>query len=213
MARKRTIATLTIDSSVLCCNFVNTVSYWTRADRHDYLGSYGDFLDWCRKLEVSSPERLDVLNRLALEQPGEAERALHQIKEIRGLLHGFISAVARQDEEEQANLLPAVNRLLAEGSSKQRLLYTGDRFVLDQSEAPDDLLAPVWKTIRSLADLLTQHGLERIKECPRCGWVFLDETKNGRRRWCNPQYCGSTDKMMRYNERKRNSLQQNKTSQ
>lgn len=203
MAKLRTIETLTIDSTVLCCNFVNTVSSWKTDKKHDYLGSYDDFVAWCRKLEVSAPERLDMLDQLAAEQPEEAALALERIKEIRDLLQGLISAVAQHDEDRKANQLPAINLLLVDAASKQRLLYSDGAFLLSQLDAPGDFLGPVWKAVYSLTVLLTQHEIDRIKECPKCGWVFLDETKNGRRRWCNPQYCGSTDKMERYNQRKK----------
>jgi Conserved protein containing a Zn-ribbon-like motif, possibly RNA-binding len=205
MAKVRTIETLTIDSTVLCCNFVNTVHSWKKERPDDYFKRYADFVAWCRKLKLSHPERLDGLGLWSVDRPEEAAQALREIKEIRNVLHGFISAVARQDEEEKANLLPTVNGLLVDASSRQRLQYANGVFFMDQPDTPDDLLGPVWKAVRSLADLLTQHDLTRIKECPRCGWVFLDETKNGGRRWCNPKYCGTTDKMMRYHKRKRDS--------
>ena len=44
----------------------------------------------------------------------------------------------------------------------------------------------------------------RIKMCPAndCGWLFLDETKNGRRKWCLMETCGNRAKAAR-NYRKR----------
>src|SRR5690606_6368388 len=50
MAKIKNIDTLTVDSSVLCCNFVNTVSSWKVAGSYDYLDSYDSFLQWCQKL-------------------------------------------------------------------------------------------------------------------------------------------------------------------
>lgn len=204
MAKLRSIDTLAIDSTVLCCNFVNTVSSWDTKKRHDYLVNYDAFIDWCVKLEVSSPECLGMLRQLAAAQSGEAMVALERIKEIREVLHGLISAVARDNGDEKKLHLPAANLLFVDAVSRQRLLYLGGRFLMDQVDAPGDLMAPVYKAVHSLADLLTEHDANRIKECPKCGWVFLDETKNGSRIWCNSKVCGSTDKMMRYNQRKRN---------
>ncbi|WP_344746998.1 CGNR zinc finger domain-containing protein [Streptosporangium vulgare] len=34
--------------------------------------------------------------------------------------------------------------------------------------------------------------------CPSCYWLFLDTSKNGRRRWCSMTTCGSRDKARRY---------------
>lgn len=39
----------------------------------------------------------------------------------------------------------------------------------------------------------------RIKRCPAegCGWLFLDETKNARRKWCSMETCGNRAKARR----------------
>lgn len=206
MAKLRNIGTLTIDSTVLCCNFVNTVSSWKGEKKHDYLESYNDFVAWCAKLEVSDLRTLDMLRQLAAVQPEEAMVALVRVKEIREVIRGLISAVAHNDNDEKSKFLPAANLLLVDAVSRQRLLYVEGKFLMGQVEAPGDLSSPVWKVVNSLASLLTGQEAVRIKECPSCGWVFLDETRNGKRKWCNPQSCGSTDKMMRYNQRKKNNI-------
>ena len=36
-----------------------------------------------------------------------------------------------------------------------------------------------------------------------CGWVFLDETKNRRRRWCSMKDCGNRAKARRHYARQR----------
>lgn len=203
MAKIRSIETLSIDSTVLCCNFVNTVSSWKAEKNHDYLQTYDDFIGWCLKLNVSNTDRLHLLRQLANEQPEEALAALNRIKEIRQVLRGLISAVATGDSDKQQLLLPAANLLLFDAISRQRLLYYKGKFLIDQVGAAGDLTAPVWKAVNSLASLLTDHDIKRIKECPKCGWVFLDETKNASRKWCNSKACGSSDKAMRYNNRKK----------
>lgn len=204
MPKIRSIDTLNIDSTALCCNFVNTQSSWMSADRYDYLQTYIDFLDWCLKVEISSKEQLQALRALSLQQPDDAKAALNRIKEIRGIMQGLISAVAKGSEDELLRFLPSFNLLLrVDAFSKQKLIYKDGKFLLDQINIAGDFTAPVWLAVESLATLLVENNLHRIKECPTCGWVFLDETKNGKRKWCNPKYCGTSDKMKRYNERKK----------
>ncbi|WP_299396564.1 CGNR zinc finger domain-containing protein [Pelagibius sp.] len=43
----------------------------------------------------------------------------------------------------------------------------------------------------------------RIKICPadNCGWLFVDETRNGRRRWCSMETCGNRAKARRHYQR------------
>jgi predicted RNA-binding Zn ribbon-like protein len=43
----------------------------------------------------------------------------------------------------------------------------------------------------------------RVKACGGCGWLFVDRTRNGSRRWCISAMCGSRDKARRYYHRKK----------
>jgi predicted RNA-binding Zn ribbon-like protein len=63
----------------------------------------------------------------------------------------------------------------------------------------------LWSIARSAAELLTGPDLHRVKFCPGegCGWLFLDKTRNGKRRWCEMEVCGSRAKMRRYHQRRR----------
>jgi predicted RNA-binding Zn ribbon-like protein len=41
---------------------------------------------------------------------------------------------------------------------------------------------------------------ERLRSCPRCGWLFLDTSRGGRRRWCSMRVCGNREKVSRHRE-------------
>lgn len=41
---------------------------------------------------------------------------------------------------------------------------------------------------------------ERLRSCPRCGWLFLDTSRGGRRRWCSMRTCGNREKVSRHRE-------------
>ena len=64
-----------------------------------------------------------------------------------------------------------------------------------EAEALDSMLWPV--TIDAW-DLLTTPLLERVRECPgdeTCGWLFLDTSRSGTRRWCDMRTCGNRAKV------------------
>lgn len=42
---------------------------------------------------------------------------------------------------------------------------------------------------------------ERIGECPRCGWLFVDQSKGRRRRWCSMAICGTSEKVKAFHRR------------
>lgn len=39
---------------------------------------------------------------------------------------------------------------------------------------------------------------ERLHACPRCGWLFLDTSRGGKRRWCSMRTCGNREKASRH---------------
>ena len=54
--------------------------------------------------------------------------------------------------------------------------------------------------MRSLADLLTSGDLARVQSCgdPECGWLFVDASRAGSRRWCAMDGCGNRNKARRH---------------
>ncbi|MBX2855360.1 MAG: CGNR zinc finger domain-containing protein [Rhodobacteraceae bacterium] len=55
-------------------------------------------------------------------------------------------------------------------------------------------------TISALSILSDKRERRRLKQCPaeNCGWLFIDETKNSRRRWCSMESCGNKAKASRH---------------
>lgn len=206
MDKIRNIDTLLIQSSVLCCNFVDTVSAWRGINLNEYFKNYSDVVAWCRKLSVYDESYLALLEKEAMLHPEKAVAALLKIKEIRQLLYHLISAIAAHDEDRYKFLLDQVNPLLSAALAHAQMSYGEGKFKIDFRKSAVDLESPVWTVLKSLYDLLIQSDLHRIKECPGCGWVFYDETKNGRRRWCSPTGCGTQDKMQRYNQKKKEAV-------
>jgi predicted RNA-binding Zn ribbon-like protein len=56
-----------------------------------------------------------------------------------------------------------------------------------------------------LVPTLVALGIERprLRACGnrRCGWLFVDRSSNGRRRWCDPKACGNRMKVRRFRAR------------
>lgn len=57
------------------------------------------------------------------------------------------------------------------------------------------------------AALLTSPQVMRLKACgtPDCDWLFLDTSKNGRRRWCQMNVCGAREKAKRADDSSRSA--------
>jgi predicted RNA-binding Zn ribbon-like protein len=60
-------------------------------------------------------------------------------------------------------------------------------------------------SIPTVLSLLAAHALftlppDRIRACGRCGWLFLDSSRGGRRRWCSMSTCGNREKASRHRQ-------------
>jgi predicted RNA-binding Zn ribbon-like protein len=55
--------------------------------------------------------------------------------------------------------------------------------------------------IGAAMQLLCSADVHRVKACDGCGWLFLDTSRAGARRWCSMAMCGARHKMRRYHQR------------
>jgi predicted RNA-binding Zn ribbon-like protein len=120
------------------------------------------------------------------------------------------AAIASEPQDEDALL--TLNRELSVALSRLRVApAAGDAYVWawDQGEEDDGggppLERPLWPVARSAAELLTSAKLGRVKVCggEGCGWLFLDESRNGSRRWCESRDCGNRERVRKHLARKK----------
>ncbi|MEM1199540.1 MAG: CGNR zinc finger domain-containing protein [Pseudomonadota bacterium] len=60
-------------------------------------------------------------------------------------------------------------------------------------------------SVSAMALLTDNREISRVKLCPGtgCGWLFVDESANGRRQWCSMELCGNREKARRHYAKKR----------
>lgn len=195
---------LPLIGGAFCLDFANTCSGRGTAHRRENLARYDLLLLWCAHAGLLSARERAALARLAAANPKPAARVLRRALALREAIHGIGVALARRAAP-PARALARLNRELALAMGRVRLRQHGDRFALELAGSAgslDCMLAPI---VRSAADLLVHAAQDRLKQCPgeHCGWVFLDRSKNGRRRWCEMEVCGARAKVRRFRARQR----------
>jgi predicted RNA-binding Zn ribbon-like protein len=186
----------------LALDFVNTVSWDPVGRRDERFDSFGSLVEWGMAATVLSPSGRDALELQAYESSERARRLLERALLVRELLHRlFIEIAAKRPVD--PTLTAAFNDLLSPALSRLRLSPPADALVWGEPQGLDALLDPV---LWSAAQLLASPRRERLRSCANlhCGWVFLDLSRNGRRRWCDMSECGNRAKARRYYERHRN---------
>ncbi len=186
----------------LCLNFVNTSSGRGTPTHQDHLRAYNDLLAWAHHADALDKATTLALAELAGRKPAAARRVLARATKLREALFAIVTALARKTPPAAADLL-VLNTCLAAANRSARLERNRRGFAWTWAAGAPQLDLPLWLIARSAADVLTAGPLERLKSCngEACGWVFLDQTRNGRRRWCEMEVCGSRAKMRRFRAR------------
>jgi predicted RNA-binding Zn ribbon-like protein len=193
---------------VPCLDFVNTLAWRLTESAVEYLGSYEDLLAWGRQAGLLASDEADALSAWAATHPEEAQDALARAVALREATHQVFSAVISGEPQDEG-ALSALNRELSRALSRLRVApAAGNAYVWawDRGGGPP-LDRPLWPVARSAAELLTSSKLGRVKVCAGegCGWVFLDESRNASRRWCDSRSCGNRERVREYLARKRAS--------
>jgi predicted RNA-binding Zn ribbon-like protein len=185
----------------LCLDYVNTVDTWQRTDRIDYLSDYRALVVWAARagaLPTSQAERL--LDGAATRQP-QANRVHVRAVALRDALFHVLAPGTRGLAEPW---LEIVNEELECSLRRLRLRPAQNGYEL-ASTTGDELDQMLWPVLRAATKLATSPDLERVRSCPGqdCGWLFLDTSKAGRRRWCSMAICGNRIKTKRHRARAR----------
>ncbi len=195
-------------------DFVNTTDWTARGRELDQLTNYSRLLEWAdgvggegsggdgtRLLEA---EVLDQLRVRAETRKREAERVREDAVQLRGTLERLyfhIAAGARGTRKEVAKLNDVwLGRALAQLA----VVDPGDgSFELGWEHAGRSLEAPLWSVAWAAAKLLASPDVSRIRRCGgiNCGWYYVDRSRNGLRRWCQMETCGTRMKSRRRAER------------
>ena len=103
--------------------------------------------------------------------------------------------------------LAAINRILAEALPRLGLKPAGRGVELDWKEELDDLSSPLWALAWLATRLVMTEDLPRMGRCANdeCGWLFLDTSRGGRRKWCVMDDWGNRAKVRRHRRRARAS--------
>jgi predicted RNA-binding Zn ribbon-like protein len=197
-----------LDGGRVSLDFVNSVGGMREVAPREHLTEYRDLVWWAQQAGVLDKKRAAALYAEAGEHPRKFESAFIEAIRTREALNAVVvAAVARQPAPDWA--LERVNDWIRRSLQHQRLQPRGaGRFELAFEDDDDPLffLRPVAADAADvLANVLPTGRVRRCAETEvgRCGWLFVDETKNGRRRYCSMTDCGNRAKQRRFQQRRR----------
>ncbi len=178
-----------------------------------------DFINTLEHERVADVEGLPTpaaavewLAERGLAHPADARRALRPVDAL-DRLHRVREAM-REIAESAADARPADPEALAEinralrARSVVELVPAPDGISVAHRHVGDPLDDALATLIEPLAREIASGRRDRLRVCANdsCRWLFFDESRTGRRRWCDMATCGNRAKAARHRARRQSAV-------
>jgi predicted RNA-binding Zn ribbon-like protein len=175
---------MTMTRPDLCLDFANT-RYWRgQSTATETLNAPSDLAAWAKAAKPPAAK--------------EFETALALRETIYRLFNAQTEGKAAAPRD-----LETLNQALAHAPARSTLRRGRDGYSWDVDARSGTALALLAPVLWSAGDLLAGPRLDRVRRCanPECGWLFLDDSRAGKRRWCSMSACGNRAKARRHYHR------------
>jgi predicted RNA-binding Zn ribbon-like protein len=188
--------------------FVNTVAWRLRESPEERLSSPEALLEWLGTNGIGDKKALEELSEVWRSRPAEGAAFYEMAIRFREAIYEILVAKMRGIEPLRPTLA-LFNELVT--SPRPGLHLEWDRNALvwrmrHWRARPFDLLGPI---AFSASELMTGIKAGKVRQCEDdrgCGWLFVDESRAQRRRWCSMGDCGNRAKARRHYQRVRSPL-------
>jgi predicted RNA-binding Zn ribbon-like protein len=168
----------------------------------DRLGSAGAFADWAAVAGLAD-DRASRLMNAEIARNVEAAASLYaEAATFRGALWRIFTAAASA-RPASADDLALLDAWLERAAAASALRASPSGYVRVFTRNATELERPIFEIARAAERLLLEGRLDRLHECPGagCGWLFVDTSRNGSRRWCSMSSCGTASKVKTFRKR------------
>jgi predicted RNA-binding Zn ribbon-like protein len=188
-------------------DLVNTVDWTSRGPEQDRLTDFDRLTRWAEGAGVLSLKTGAALRRRAATKPREAEAAYKAALQARQVLQRLFSSIV--ENKAAGDELDDFNRLLGQAVGHMRVVPAGGgrtgrtQLRLGWEHLETRLDAVIWPVLWSAASLIFSDEAPLIRVCggADCGWMYVDRSRNGLRRWCQMETCGTREKSRRRYQR------------
>jgi len=184
-----TVENIPLVGGSLCLDFVNTTGARESSAPRERLTCYSDLVTWSERAGILDAKTAARLRRAAAARDEDAANALRYARKIREDLHALLSVLVDRRRPPAV----AVARVAAHWRRARRteeLVLDGSGVKIRSVMNDTNLAGPISPIVTSAIGLLTSDRLALMKRCAECDWLYLDTSKNGKRRWCKST-CGN----------------------
>jgi predicted RNA-binding Zn ribbon-like protein len=202
--KQQSVYQFDLSGGALCLDFANTVSRRNAPKRRtEHLNGYADLIAFAEQSKLLSPKLAVGLRSRAGRDGAGARSGFRKSIDFREVLYRAFAAIAVGKHARPADV-QQINDFALEALQHRKLARTNGDYRWEWQANGDDLLDRIlWPIAESAAQLLTSENRATVRECraPDCEWLFLDQSRNRSRRWCDMKSCGNRQKARRHYER------------
>ena len=167
----------------------------------DKLSNLEDIVHWFHHAGLIGSHEHERLVQLVHGASWHSITAFSQLIAFRESLYRVFLAVALGDPVDPESM-EELNAALAQTAAYRQVVPVPGGFIwrwLPVDSLESMTAGFIGRMAVQAAGLLTSPDLSRLKACatPDCDWLFVDTSKNGRRRWCQMNVCGAREKARR----------------
>ena len=184
-------------------DFVNTASNWS-TEPVDRLGGAVGFAKWVKVAGLLDDRDQKILDGEIAGDPKAAARFFDDAVALRAALHRIFYAAAKGATADAADIA-LLNDWRTRSARHCEIRQEGGVFRRRCTEEAPAQERAMRLIVDAAEDLLLNGRLDRLRSCggENCEWMFLDHSKNGKRRWCSMATCGNDHKVKQFRKRKK----------
>jgi predicted RNA-binding Zn ribbon-like protein len=187
-------------------DFVNTADWQEETLLLEAIPDYDALVRWAVLGGVIDQHAAGMLRSRAHRDSDAAEQATVRARELRDVIHRAFLAVAHSGPAMQPvtdlvrTAIESLDVLLGDVLPHMRLHTEHGRPALGWKGMGVELDCITWPIVWSATQLVVSDSIARIRVCAgmNCGWMYVDTSRNGLRRWCRMEGCGARDKARRH---------------
>lgn len=161
-----------------------------------------EFLSFLKSMDHLHEEDASSYHMYLFQNP---ERCLETMKRLREIRARFLAVLGQASSgwPIDPNFISELNDHLEEFKTFQKIMPTETGMALTEQlaeQGPEQLLYPILKEI---AEFLVSDQIDKVRQCAsdNCDLFFVNNSRNGRRRWCSMSTCGNRAKVNAYLKR------------
>lgn len=178
-------------------DLLNTVKYRASSDNGDRFTTFSDIVEWALLVKIINKKEYKIL-----ASQNDHEDNLQVFQQVSAFRENVRVLFNRPKcfEHEFAKASKYVEKNIAK--LRPSIIIDTKTGVLEKSyplKTPQDLK---FRIVACISDLLQNRDLLTIKQCSGadCDWLFSDETKAKRRKWCDTRTCGNLARVRKHRE-------------